>query len=336
MAGKRHLDPDSDAAIELIQMEQQKEEIARLEQKKREKLIAETYQLIGRIQSMNMMEKLATVSSLLWLKQVKEMKLYRDLPEFGSWDSFCNYVGFSRRHVDEQLQNLKILGQEFLETVSTFKVGYRELRMLRYVAQEGDLIIDTEAVTIGEEKIPLTPDHAEDLEAAIQGLLESKNKKIDEHLATLKAKDRIIKSKDEVINKQEQEISRHERDLKERDFAPGEEAFLKQLAAIQAVITGNFYKLDPEEIDLAEATPRMIASYIELTGFVSRWAVAIHDTARNNHGNDKVDGGWIQSPADGEKTICDHCKDAHPECFKCCNLCLVPCTLKQTCKFTKE
>jgi len=336
MAGKLDLDPDSAAAMEMRRMERLQEETAGLEQKKREKLIAQVHEAIGRIQTGKLVEKLAATASLMWLKQLKESKIYRDLPGVGSWETLCEHLGLSRRKVDEDLQDLKIFGEELLAAYRRFSISYQDLRKLRYAAQNGEIVIDAEAVTIGEDKIPLTPEHAEDLEAAIQGLLDAKQKKIDEQQITLKAKDRIIKGKDEVINKQEGEIDRHERECKARGFAPGEEAFLKQLSTIQLMMTGYLDEIDPDNIALKDATPRMIASYIELTGYVSRWAVAVHDAARHNFGHPDIDGGWIPAPREGEKSICDLCKEAHPECWKCCNLCLVPCNLKQACRFTKD
>jgi len=335
--GKLDLDPDSAAAMEMRRVERLQEETAILEQKKREKIIGEIYRMMGRIEAMEFIKKTGAVASLIWLKQVKENKLYREVPEIGSWEIFCEKIGLSRRKVDEDIQNLKIFGEEFLAAAASFSVGYTDLRRLRYAAQNGEMIIDAEAVTIGEDKIPLTPEHAEDLEAAIQGLLDAKQKQIDEQQITLKAKDRIIKGKDEVINKQEGEIARHERECKERSFAPGEEAFLKQLANIRLLMDEYLDEIDPNEINLRDATPRMVATYIELIGTISRWATSMHDTARFNFGHPEVDGQWTPSLlADSGRSPCDPCKESNPTACdnKCCNLCLNPCNLKKICKFT--
>jgi hypothetical protein len=267
------------------------------------------------------------------LYQYKQKKEY--LKGGKSWADFLESIGEERKNIDRIFEDLRPLFNEFQDKMSRLSgIPFSKIRYLGKSNGTNCPVLEGDCILINGEKIPLN--HTDEIEAAIDAMKDTHKKEKEQIQATLKAKDRIIKSKDEVINKQEQEIARHERALKERDFAPGEEAFLKQLANIQTMITGNFYKLDPEEINLAEATPRMIATYIELTGFISRWAVAIHDTARTNHGNSTVDGGWTPTPIEGQLTICDQCKAAHPECFKCCNLCLVPCNSKQICRFTKE
>lgn len=349
MAGKKRMDPDSEAAVEMVRTERRREELADLDSQYREKLIAQVHEIIGRIQGVRLVSQFGDVASLVWIKQVKDSKIYRDVPGIGSWETFCEILGLSRRKVDEDLQNLETFGEEFLATVASFKVGYRELRKLRYAAQQGELIIDTEAVTIGDEKIPLAPDHAEDLEAAIDALLETKARELKEKEGVIKAKERIIKSHQETINKQEIEIERFKREAKERGFAPGEEAFLKWLGRARVHVTGYLHLLDPQGDDLMqtmqEATPRMKAAYMELVGFIRRWATANHDTAVDSYGDPDMDGGWVPgrgaeldaAKLDGGDSIllenCRLCKAAHPECDKCCATCLTPCNLKQECRW---
>lgn len=291
---RHRLDPDSEAAVEMVQAEQRREEIAELEGKYREKLIAQVNQVIGRVQANHLMAKFADVSSLIWLKQIKESKLYRDVPGIGSWESFCNCAGVSRQHVDEQLQNLNVLGEEFLLTCQQFSVGYRELRKLRYAAKQGDLVIDSQAVIIGEDKIPLSPDHAEDLEAAIESLLESKNKQLEEAEAVIRAKDRVLAAKDELIKKQEKELAKHEKRLKEKNLAPGEEAFLQQLADLKALFDLWESKIGLDVVDLNDASPRMKAAYIETLGYIARIADELYQNAVDAYGTPTVDSdGWI-------------------------------------------
>jgi hypothetical protein len=226
-----------------------------------------------------------------------------------------------------------VVGPEFLATVASFKVGFRELRKLRFAAQDGDMIIDTEGVTIGEEKIPLTPDHVEDLEAAIEHLLDSKQKKIDDQASLIKAKERIIDSKDKVIFKQETDLARYERTNKAKGLAPGEEKFIKQLGDIQLSVTGELARLNPEGIDLEEATPRMKATYMETLGYIHRWAREIDLLAKEIYGAPGVDTeDWTPLGVEKPKpTACDLCRAAHSDCDKCCNTCVIPCAMKQVC-----
>jgi hypothetical protein len=125
--------------------------------------------MVGQIRAADAFGKFANVSSLVWLQQVKETKIYKDLPDLGTWENFCNYVGLSRQKVDLDLQNLATFGEEFLLTVSSLSVGYRDLRKLRQLSIEGAVVVGSDAVEIGGERIPLNADHKEDLQAAILG-----------------------------------------------------------------------------------------------------------------------------------------------------------------------
>ena len=291
---RHRLDPDSEAAVEMVQAEQRREEIAELEGKYREKLIAQVNQVIGRVQGVRLVSQFGDVASLVWLKQIKDSKIYKDVSGIGSWESFCENIGLSRRKADEDLQNLEIFGEQFLATCRQFSVGYRELRKLRYAAKQGDLVIDSQAVIIGEDKIPLSPDHAEDLEAAIESLLESKNKQLEEAEAVIRAKDRVLAAKDELIKKQEKELAKHEKRLKEKNLAPGEEAFLQQLADLKALFDLWESKIGLDVVDLNDASPRMKAAYIETLGYIARIADELYQNAVDAYGTPTVDSdGWI-------------------------------------------
>jgi len=151
----------------------------------REEIKADVYRMLGRIETADIFGKLATVSSLLWLKEVKESKLYVEIPEIETWERFCNLLGKSKRLVDEKLQNLKTLGSEFLETVSNLKIGYREMRNLRKAVTDGSVVVDENHIVIGDEKIPLDDDHREDLQIALDHVINTvkkENSKLKKHV----------------------------------------------------------------------------------------------------------------------------------------------------------
>lgn len=147
------------------------------EREQREQMIAQCFKAIGQVQTSNMFAKFATVSSLVWLKQVKEAKTYRDIPEVGTWDKFCDYVGMSRQKVDEDLSNLATFGEEFMTTCQQLHVGYRELRQLRQLSHDGAVQLnhDDNTITIEGEVIPIDGDHTEELQAAIEQIISAKN-----------------------------------------------------------------------------------------------------------------------------------------------------------------
>lgn len=142
-----------------------------VEQTDRESRIAQCHEGIGRIQAAGAFRKLATVAEIVWLRDQKEMKVYRDLPNIGTWDKFCIYLKKDRRTVDEDIQNLATFGEDFLETSRQLSIGYRELRTLRQLTHDGSVIIDGDCLVIDTESIPIDQDHAEELQTAIERIL---------------------------------------------------------------------------------------------------------------------------------------------------------------------
>ena len=167
-------------------------------------------QLLGRIQMAEGFAKLATVSSLRNLQIVKESKLYKGLPRttasgkvetVSTFDEFCGLLGVSARHVNEQLQNLQLIGEDALEAMSRIGLGYRDLRKLRKLDNEdrqaviesvgeeinaGDkeavvILIDDLAAKHAKEKAELKQqvDDAKADQDATEKLVAKKNEKID-------------------------------------------------------------------------------------------------------------------------------------------------------------
>jgi len=302
---------DTDAALSVVEMEQNQELLNLTEQQRREHLIAQCHEVIGRVQANNLMAKFANVSSFVWLKQIKDSKIYKDLPGIGTWDKFCEYIGLSRQKVDLDLLNLATFGEEFLTTCWRLSVGYRDLRKLRMLAKDGDIVIDAECVTIGEEKIPLTPDHTEDLQAAIETLLETRDKAIDDQAATIRAKDRLLETKEKLINKQEKALAVLEQRAATKGLSAEDEAFIQQCENARITIDGFLSQFDPEINPLPEEhTPRMRAALMETIGYFRRVIDAAFDTASERYGNPDLDDDWV--PPHERKG-----EEGAPDCYSC-------------------
>jgi hypothetical protein len=291
MAKKKNHDPVTEAALSVVKTEQMEEQLAVTEQEKKEKLIAKTYRMIGRIETADIFGKLATVSSLVWLKQVKDSKIYKDIPGVETWETFCNRLGKSRRLIDEKLSSLSILGEEFLETCFQFSIGYRDLKKLRRAVSDGGVIIDNEAIEINGEKIPLAPDYSEDLQAAIESLLDEKDRQLENKDATLKAKDRVLEAKEKIINKQEKELHKLTRQVEARGFEPGEENFIRDMENLKTMLVGVELKMDVRNMP-KDMTPLMRAAYIETLGHFKRIMIAYYDEATNHYGI-ADDDDWV-------------------------------------------
>ena len=101
--------------------------------------IAEAHEAMGMIKAFGFVNKLLTVGTLKILTEIKNNKKYKGLVTYidgklttvGSWEQYCKACGFSVNKVDEDLLNLSVLGEEFLEDSQRLGLGYRDLRKLR-------------------------------------------------------------------------------------------------------------------------------------------------------------------------------------------------------------
>ena len=263
----RNSDGDTKTAVAMVEQEKLFEESPRRQLEGREQLIAHTHQMIGQIRAADMFGKFANVSSLVWMQQVKESKLYRDIPGLGTWEDFCNYIGLSRQKVDLDLQNLAAFGEEFLLTVSSLSVGYRELRKLRQLTHDGQLVIDNEAIEIGGERVPLAPEHKEELQALIERVINEKDSALVEAQTELRVKNKQMESQHDLIRRQEHSLSKLEKEAESKGLRANEDAFLTRLNNSRIMFDGTMSQVDPLRIeDLKDAedppTPRMIAAYL--------------------------------------------------------------------------
>lgn len=102
-------------------------------------------QLLGQAQMADAFAKFSVTVTTSKLNFVKENKLYRALQgkrtgdghQFsGTWEEFCSLLGRSREQVDEDIRNLRALGEEALESMSRMGIGYRELRQWRRLPED--------------------------------------------------------------------------------------------------------------------------------------------------------------------------------------------------------
>jgi hypothetical protein len=321
--GRERAEADTDAALSVAHVEIARDHIKEEEQVQREKLIAQSHEMAGQIKAAMMFSKFGDVSRLVWLRQVKESKAYKAI---GTWDYYCKYLGLDRRTIDEGIQNLRSFGEDFLETVAKMSVGYHELRKLRQMSHNGDVIIDTESVTIGDEQIPLTKDHSEDLQAAIESLLESKEKETEAARMEVKVKDRQLKSKDGQVKKLEKTLAKLEAKAEEHGYTPGEEAFIKKMEAARVTIDGFLMDFDTDYKGTIpeDATPRMQAAFMTTLGYLRRVITAMFDTASEVYGTADMDDDWVPPhlrPEEEAVAVAAADEDADTDAGKCagCN-----------------
>lgn len=204
------LEAEHQAATALVeanmaQFEAERHEQREKQQQERETLIAEASRLTGRVEAFGFMSKVATVSHLMTLKKIKDSGIYKELPNIKTWEEYCKSIGYTRRHIDDQLESLNLLGSEFLETGFQFGLGYRDLKQLKKEVKTGNLEVRDESVVIDGEVIPL--DDKDELRDALDTLLKSKYKEIEEKDKELEAvrivKDRFASDKEKAESKLE-------------------------------------------------------------------------------------------------------------------------------------
>lgn len=244
------------------------------------------------------------------LHQVKQTKAYRKGGR--TWDQFCEQVvGEPRRTVDLVLSEMRPLYQAFSANLA--EIAGVELRQLRLLGQTvsanlAEIAADGEVV-IGDERYPLTPEYADDLQAALEALKASQTALLEEKDATLRTKDKLLEAKEQLINRQERELAKLEKEARGRGLTPTEDAFLQRLEGLRMGFDGYMLKVDPERHpelrDDEQTTPRMLAAYLSTLDYLRRQITAAHRCAVDWFGHSDLAGddddgghGWAPPGAD--------------------------------------
>lgn len=192
---------ESYQAMEVLKQQEEQEQQA----KDKEELIAEASRLTGRVEAFELINKFANVSNLMTLKRIKESKIYKEIPGVSTWEEYCKSIGFSRQKVDLDLDNLNTFGENFLTTVSSFELGYRELRSLSSKVKAGELQIKDESIIIDGETIPL--EEKDILKDALTDLVAKNKEEISKLKAENKAKEKMVQTYAEAKEKKEQDLN---------------------------------------------------------------------------------------------------------------------------------
>jgi hypothetical protein len=247
-------------------------------QNEKELAIADAYETAGIIKGLNFVGKVVTVTRLVRLDLVKKSKGYRGI---GTWADYCNHVGLDRHTIDQQLLNLHTFGAEFLETVTSFGVGYREMRKLRQLASDGSIVIDAECITIGEETIPINEDHAEDLQIAIERVLEDRTKlnarveRLEKNLdEVVKEETKGLKAEVKALVKEVKRLRPYDPEEKDLSFATEQlqgikEATLSTVALISSFIVDE--RVQQEPVIMGQVEGHMQTIELALSDLRRRW-----------------------------------------------------------------
>lgn len=126
----------------------------------------EVVEVVGQIQAFDYMHKMTGIGHLKLLADIKERKAYKgatlknrqgELVQINTFDEFCEAINVSRAKLNLDLQNLRELGEEFMEAAQAMGLGYRQLRQLRALPEED------RALVIEGEKVGNDPEALKDL-----------------------------------------------------------------------------------------------------------------------------------------------------------------------------
>jgi hypothetical protein len=170
---------------------------------------------LGRGQAFAMVANLSLASQAECLRNIRDSESYKSVCD--TWEQFCTqFVGASRRHVDQIIHNLEEFGAAYFRLSEIVKISPEAYRQL-------NPRIEGEEIEIGGERFALTPENAGNIRRAIQqmraGLL---NTNSQTQVPPLEASLRHLNSRLDVCL---DEISR----LADRPLEPPEESELRGL-----------------------------------------------------------------------------------------------------------
>ena len=166
----------------------------------------------GMIAAFQYNETANRVAMLKLFAQIRDSKAYKgasvvdrngETRVVSTWEEFCTAHGYSKRKIDEDLQNLAAFGGDFMEMQEKLGLGYRDLRLLRngiaaLPPEERQAVLDDGAAA----------DDSEEVKARLADLrLELAKARADrkELEADMQAKDKVSKEKSEKLDRLEEQ-----------------------------------------------------------------------------------------------------------------------------------
>ncbi len=175
----------------------------------------ECAKVIGQLQMANMFETLAGTSRVAMLRQMKESKAYKGMvvPQangttisIANFEQFCEFMGLSSSKVYEDIKNLNMFGEAFMESAQLLGLGYKQLRQLRALPE------DDRSIIIEGERVSNDPEALKELleDVIIKNSKEKTelHEKLEETQATLQAKDKVLGTKNKQLDTAHTELAK--------------------------------------------------------------------------------------------------------------------------------
>ncbi|WP_109078953.1 hypothetical protein [Aggregatibacter kilianii] len=215
---------------------------------------AQAYEVVGMLKMGSFARKLVTVTEIKLLKEIKESKQFKGLvlnnPSGESvtcttFVEFCECLGMSYEKVNLDIQNLNVLGEDFLVTSKRLGLGYRDLRKLRKLPEDVRAEIvdaeyedDTDKEELLEKIEELTAKHAREKEV-LEGQLKQSH-------ANYEAQSKVLKNKNDRINQLDIELEKKKNHI--NTLSPDEKGGLLRKETSQlvynaeAILRGQVWK----------------------------------------------------------------------------------------------
>ena len=227
------------------------------------------------------------------LYQVKQSKEYKKGGK--TWADFCDTHGYPVRTADQLIAEMRPLLQEFSAGTAGF-LGLLGLTLnkIRYLGKSisaGTVEIADGCLTYDGQKIPLTPEYKDDIEAVIDQIAEEMDTLRKEKTLDAKAKDRVLQDKEKTIQKLNKNLEKLEGQAKEKGLLPEEDGFLKKVEFLRTAFDGYLLQLDPVRMEELSKhndpapTPRMRAAYLAALDYMKKQILVAFDQATEMYGN---------------------------------------------------
>lgn len=174
-------------------------------------------QLLGQAQMADAFGKFSNTVFTSKLSYVKENKLYKAIAGKknengiqlqGTWDEFCNMLGWTPQHANDAINNLRAFGEEALESMSRMGIGYRDLRQFRKLDGDDKVALIEAAKTGNQEAVEFL---AEELIAKHAKEKEQLTKERDEANADYDAQRQVLATRAQELDQTKLELEKARR-----------------------------------------------------------------------------------------------------------------------------
>ena len=227
------------------------------------------------------------------LYQVKQSKEYKKGGK--TWADFCDAHGYPVRTADQLIAEMRPLLQEFSAGTAGFLgllgLTLNKIRFLGKSISAGTVEIADGCLTYDGQKIPLTPEYKDDIEAVIDQIAEEMDTLRKEKTLEAKAKERVLRDKEKLIEKLTKNLETLEGKAREKNLTPEEKGFLTKVEGLRLGFDGYLLKLDPERMEELSKhndpapTPRMRAAYLSALDYMKKQILIAFEVATELHGN---------------------------------------------------